>query len=99
MHVATTANDRNLLVIAPPGCGKTELLARRAKMLLAYVASGQRILALSFSNKAKANLDSRLTEVLGGERKRRYVAVRNFHGHAAEVIPSHGRTLGVDIGF
>ncbi|RCS61235.1 UvrD-helicase domain-containing protein [Microbacterium sp. JB110] len=86
---------RNLLVIAPPGCGKTELLARRAEFLISKLQPGQRILALTFSNKAKANLNERLVGVLGAERKRKFVAVHNFHGHAAEVIRSHGRVLGI----
>lgn len=96
---ATIDPARNLLVIAPPGCGKTELLAGRAELLLASLRSGQRILALTFSNKAKANLNSRLVKVLGAERKRRYITVRNFHGHAAEVIRSHGGTLAIDVDF
>lgn len=91
--------SRNVLVVAPPGCGKTELLARRAELLIPALGPHQRILALTFSNKAKSNLNSRLVKVLGAARKRRYVTVRNFHGHAAEIIRSHGATLGVPTGF
>lgn len=96
---AVSSDDQNLLVIAPPGCGKTELLARRAEVLIPRLRPNQRILALTFSNKAKANLKSRLVEVLGFDRTRRYVAVRNFHGHAAEIIRSHGPTIGIDPQF
>lgn len=85
----------NLLVIAPPGCGKTELLAQRAAHLIPTLEPHQRILALTFSNRAKANLAERLLTVLGPQRFRR-VKVTNFHGHAAELIRAHGRTLGVD---
>jgi DNA helicase-2/ATP-dependent DNA helicase PcrA len=35
--------------------------------------------------------------VLGSERARRFVTVRNFHGHAAEVVLSHYRTIGLDL--
>lgn len=95
--VAHTA--QNLLVIAPPGCGKTELLARRAALLIPMLSPNQRILALTFSNKAKANLTSRLVSVLGTERTRKYVSIHNFHGHAAEIVRAHGRTLGLDPHF
>lgn len=95
----STLQARNLLVIAPPGCGKTELLAQRAKLLLGSLHPGQKILALTFSNKAKANLNSRLVKVLGAERKRRFVSVHNFHGHAAEIVRAHGRTLGINADF
>lgn len=90
---------RNLLVIAPPGCGKTEILAKRAEFLLSALRPGQRILALTFSNKAKANLNERLVGVLGAERKRRFVVVRNFHGHAAEIIRSHGNVIDLPNNF
>lgn len=96
---AVSSTARNVFVIAPPGCGKTELLAMRAGTLLQNLRPGQKILALTFSNKAKANLNSRLVKILGAERKRRYVSVHNFHGHAAEIVRSHGLTLGIDPGF
>ncbi|GAA2733839.1 ATP-dependent helicase [Actinocorallia aurantiaca] len=85
----------NLLVIAPPGCGKTELLARRAAHLLPVLEPHQRILALTFSNRAKANLAERLLTGLGPQRFRR-IKVTNFHGHAAELIRAHGPTIGLD---
>ena len=96
-----TTNDasQNLLVIAPPGCGKTELLARRAEAIIATLGAHEKILALTFSNKAKTNLSARLVQVLGAERKRRHIAVHNFHGHAAEIVRSHGATLGIATDF
>ncbi|MGP9816818.1 hypothetical protein CIK76_03655 [Glutamicibacter sp. BW80] len=96
---AVTHNAQNLLVIAPPGCGKTELLARRAALLIPRLSPNQKILALTFSNKAKANLTGRLVSVLGVERTRKYISIHNFHGHAAEIVRAHGRTLGIDPQF
>jgi DNA helicase II / ATP-dependent DNA helicase PcrA len=85
--------DPSLLVVAPPGCGKTEFLALRAGALIPRLRPNQRILALTFTNRAKANLSERLRGRLGHERFRRHVTVRNFHGHAAEIVLAHGRTL------
>ncbi|MEY9863518.1 DNA helicase-2/ATP-dependent DNA helicase PcrA [Catenulispora sp. GAS73] len=96
--LAATPGDA-LLVIAPPGTGKTELLARRAAVLIERLEPHQKILALTFSNKAKRNLGARLQRELGAIRFRRYIRVRNFHGHAAEILRSHGRTLGLDPAF
>jgi DNA helicase-2/ATP-dependent DNA helicase PcrA len=95
-HDPTQRPDANLLVIAPPGCGKTELLAHRAAYLIPTLEPHQRVLALTFSNRAKANLRERLLTVLGPQRFRRYIKVTNFHGHAAELITAHGGTIGVD---
>ncbi|MCA1605878.1 MAG: ATP-dependent helicase [Acidobacteria bacterium] len=96
---AASSTKTNLLVIAPPGCGKTELLAMRADFLIGQLRSHQTILALTFSNKARDNLSERLRGVLGSERFRRFIRVSNFHGHATEIIRAHGRTLGIDPNF
>lgn len=88
--------EANLLAIRPPGCGKTELLARRAVHLLGGLQPHQRILALTFSNRAKQNLRERLLRTLGAQRFSHHVRVTNFHGHAAEIVRAHGRTLGLD---
>lgn len=93
---AADSGERNLLAIAPPGCGKTELLAMRAVSLIPRLRPNQKILALTFTNRAKANLSDRLRQLLGPQRLRRFVTVRNFHGHATNVIKSHGDTLGLN---
>jgi len=94
---AAQSAEPNLLVVAPPGCGKTEFLALRAGALIPRLQHNQRILALTFTNRAKANLSERLRRVLGQERFRRHVTVRNFHGHAAEIVLAHGATIGIKL--
>ena len=71
------------LIIAPPGCGKTELLARRPAMCIrrGHLPDGRRILALTFTNKARDNLISRVTDHAGVS-FRRWITVVNFHGLA-----------------
>lgn len=96
-RLAAESDSTNLLVVAPPGCGKTELLALRALELIPRLAPNQKVLALTFTKRARANLSERLLNVLGRERFRRYVTVHNFHGHAAEVVLAHGRTLGIPV--
>lgn len=94
-EAAIHSRASNLLVTAPPGCGKTDVLARRAAALIPRLKPGQRILALTFSNKARENLRARLREVLGSSSAFRFVTVRNYHGHALEIVRAHARTLGV----
>lgn len=95
--VAALSDARHVMIIAPPGCGKTEVLAHRADHLIQSLLPNQRILALTFTNRAKANLEERLRAVLGYAKMRRYLTVRNFHGHATQVVLAHGRTIGLDL--
>ena len=85
-----------ILVHAPAGCGKTHALADRAYALVAAgaVRPPHRILALTYSNRAKANLASRMRMRIG-PRYWRYVTVTNFHGLSARLIRSHGDVIGV----
>lgn len=87
----------HVMVIAPPGCGKTEVLAHRAAFLISSLGKNQRLLALTFTNRAKANLEERLRSVLGQAQMRRYITVRNFHGHATQIVLAHGRTIGLEV--
>ena len=86
----------NVLVIAPAGCGKTEALAGRARAVLVRreVVAPQKILALTFSNKARDNLASRMRSVAGAGWRQR-ISVTNFHGLAARVMRAHGGVLGI----
>lgn len=92
----------NILVVAPAGCGKTEVLAARAKAVVARgdVTTPRKILALTLSNKAKENLATRVRRVVGAGASQR-VTVTNFHGLAARIVRSHGVVLGIpaDIAF
>lgn len=92
----------NVLAIAPAGCGKTEALAGRAAAVLSRgeVQAPRKILALTFSNKAKENLARRMATIVGSG-WRQDIVVTNFHGLAARLVRAHGRVLGVpaDVGF
>lgn len=94
---AARSSAYHAMIIAPPGCGKTEVLAHRADYLIQFLRPNQRILALTFTNRAKANLQERMRHVLGYAKMGRYVTVRNFHGHATEVVIAHGLTIGLNL--
>jgi DNA helicase-2/ATP-dependent DNA helicase PcrA len=97
MDVDEWSESRSLsdtLIIAPPGCGKTELLARRAAVCIknGLLQQGRRILAMTFTNKARDNLASRLTEHVGPQ-FRRHVTVVNFHGLGLHLYNRHRYVL------
>jgi ATP-dependent DNA helicase UvrD/PcrA len=86
-----------VVAIAPPGCGKTEALALRAQGLVrgGHVPPPRRVLAVTFSNPAKRNLQERMRLNLGSASVARRVTILNFHGLAARVVTAHGSTVGL----
>ena len=86
----------NVLLVAPAGCGKTEALAYRAQSLVErkHIKAPRKLLALTYSNKAKANLSARMRLRLG-PKWRGSVTVTNFHGLATRVIQSHRGVVGL----
>lgn len=94
---AATCDDAHLVLIAPPGCGKTEILAHRAAHQIGSLERHQRVLALTFTKRARSNLEGRLRTVLGHARTQRQIVVRNLHGFATQVVLAHGRTIGLDM--
>lgn len=91
----------HLLVLAPPGCGKTEVLAMRADYLIrgGAIRPGHRLLAVTFTNRARDNLSARLRQQLGEQRMRQSVAVMNFHELSARLVEAHHKAIGLDPGF
>lgn len=98
---AVESDADHLLVIAPPGCGKTEVLAMRADRLIrtGAIRPGRRLLAITFTNRARDNLRTRLTQQLGAARLRSSVSVMNFHELSARLVEAHHRALGIEPGF
>ncbi|WP_018504415.1 UvrD-helicase domain-containing protein [Parafrankia discariae] len=88
----------DVLLLSAPGCGKTERLARHAAALVRSgdVADPQKILAVTFSIRARSNLATRIRTQLGPRAARRHVEIATFHGFAHRLFRNHGRAVGVD---
>jgi DNA helicase-2/ATP-dependent DNA helicase PcrA len=92
------AAARDLLVIAPAGCGKTEALALRIQGLLQRedVRAPQKILVTTFSNRARDNIRERLQDYLSPTMLRDRITITNFHGLAARLFRAHANVIGLD---
>lgn len=80
-------SDKNLLVSAGPGSGKTEMLAQKAAFLLSTQKEPVRrkILAISFKKDAAANLFDRVV-LRCGEEGRRWFVSRTYDAFAKSIL-------------
>lgn len=81
-----------LLVLAGPGSGKTRVLTFRIARLLEESAETS-VLALTFTNKAAAEMRERVDQLLGQRGDRAHLCT--FHSFATDVLRQHGSHLGV----
>lgn len=91
---AATMRDRNVVVAAGPGAGKSELLAQRADYLFRTGASPypRRILAISFKVDAARNLRDRVRRRSGGRFAARFDSF-TFHAFAKRLIDNYRAAL------
>ncbi|WP_229674315.1 UvrD-helicase domain-containing protein [Nakamurella endophytica] len=87
-----------LLVVAGAGSGKTRVLTRRIAYLLA--AGGARpgeILAITFTNKAAAEMKQRVTDLVGPRARAMWVST--FHSMCVRILRNEASTLGIRSSF
>jgi DNA helicase II / ATP-dependent DNA helicase PcrA len=95
---AVTAPVGNALVIAGAGSGKTRVLVHRIAWLVeAEQVSPHGILAVTFTNKAAAEMRGRIEELL--QISVRQLWVGTFHGIAHRLLRMHWREAGLPQNF
>ena len=90
--------DGPLLVVAGAGTGKTNTLAARVAALLQRGVTAERILLLTFTRRAAAEMLHRAGRLADPEAARR-VWGGTFHAVAHRLLRIHGAALGLDPAF
>ena len=87
-----------LLIVAGAGSGKTRVLTHRIAYLLATGrAYPSQILAITFTNKAAAEMRERVTALVGPEAGRMWVST--FHSACVRILRKEAKTLGLRSSF
>jgi len=101
-RAAATAGDGPVLIIAGAGTGKTKTLAARVACLIDRGVPADRILLLTFTRRAAAEMLSRAGRMLParhGAATASRVWGGTFHAVGNRLLRTHGRTVGLDPGF
>jgi len=94
---AATAGDGPLLVLAAAGTGKTRTLVHRVAYLIERGVSPERILLLTFTNRAAKEMRDRAAVVVGPQASAIWSGT--FHSICARFLRRYGTTLGYQPGF
>jgi superfamily I DNA/RNA helicase len=96
---AATACGSPILLDAGPGTGKTKTLIRRIIHLLKEKSEKpERLLVLTFSNEASAEIQKRLCRYLGEHVASRVLAL-TFHGYGVVLLNKLGHHIGLNVDF
>lgn len=86
-----------LLIGAGAGSGKTRVLTRRIAWLLAHGFWASSILAITFTNKAAAEMRERLASLVGPEAEHMWIST--FHSACVRILRRDGKEIGLTSGF
>jgi DNA helicase II / ATP-dependent DNA helicase PcrA len=86
-----------LMVDAGPGTGKTKTLVARIEHLLAKGVAPSSILALTFSNKAAAEMTERIERLHPAAAP--LIWIGTFHAFGLELLRIHGKEIGIEEDF
>ncbi|MCO4322510.1 DNA helicase II [Aliidiomarina quisquiliarum] len=95
---AVSADERHMLVLAGAGSGKTRVLVHRIAWLIQVMQySPMSIMAVTFTNKAAAEMRGRVEKLLG--RDVRSMWLGTFHGLAHRLLRAHYQDAGLPQNF
>lgn len=95
-----------LLVLAGAGSGKTRVVTVRIANLIRHGTRPERILAVTFTNKAAKEMRERIVHLLGprrpakkGSESRPIPVIGTFHAHCVQILRRHAKHLGYPAQF
>src|SRR5205823_11838467 len=95
---AVLTTEGPLLVVAGAGSGKTRVLTHRVAHLIGAIGvKPQEILAITFTNKAAAEMRTRLEDMLGGVA--RSIWILTFHSACGRILRREAPRLGYRTNF
>ena len=96
-YAAVTNVKGPVMIIAGPGSGKTRVLTFRIGYLMQQGIDPFRILALTFTNKAAAEMRERIEKMVGPEARNLYMGT--FHSVFARILRMEADKLGYPRNF
>lgn len=90
--------DGPLMIVAGAGSGKTKVLTTRIAHLLSRGVDAFNILALTFTNKAAAEMKERVEHILGN-REARNLYIGTFHSVFARIMRAEAHRIGYPNSF
>src|SRR5262249_60330282 len=103
------AREGRLWTLAGPGSGKTRVITRRIVHMLQQGIRAHNILAVTFTNKAAAEMRNRVWELLPSSEKmdrhgvvvppHRYLRISTFHSFGVYLLRVYGERVGLDKNF
>ena len=96
---AVSAGNGPVLVLAGPGSGKTRVLTQRIAYLIAYEGvRPYQILAVTFTNKAAKQMETRVDDLLG-EQATQGMMLGTFHSTCARILRREADLLPVEANY
>ncbi len=96
-RAAVVNYERPSLIIAGAGSGKTRVLTSRIAYMIEQGVAPWSILALTFTNKAAAEMRSRIEQMVG--EKSRYIRMGTFHSVFSRILRENAERIGYPQSF
>jgi len=96
-RAAVTTTEGPVMIVAGPGSGKTRVLTYRIAHLIQLGVDPFRILALTFTNKAAAEMRNRVEKICGTEARNLYIGT--FHSVFARILRYEASKIGYPSNF